>query len=193
MLAGEPTILTAADRPTVSARAPRPSAAALAVALIAATVGTSATGHAQGSNAAPAADIPTVTGTQDATIPPPESGGAAGPPVTTTTMPPAVSGTLSSWRSSSDRSAIRIGSELGADELLNAEIIDPTGQTVGRIDDLLIDSDGLVRKAVLKPADGASETRIVDLIELRRWGEGRKLVWAPSTAGQGATAPATKP
>ena len=49
-------------------------------------------------------------------------GGEAKAPVAPTAMPPAALGTLSSWRAAKDPSAIRIGGEFGADELLGAPL-----------------------------------------------------------------------
>ena len=74
----------------------------------------------EASPAAPTAEIPTLEGTRDATMPPPQqpSGGGAEAPAVTTATPPEPTGTLSSWRAAKDRAAIRIGSGFGADELL---------------------------------------------------------------------------
>ena len=118
--------------------------------------------------AAPAAEIPTLEGTRDATMPPlrPSLGDGAGAPAVTTATPPEPTGTLSSWRAAKDRSAIRIGSGFGADELLGAAVVDHEGRVVGRIEDLLIDTDGLVRKATLGTSDPAagSQPTIIDLL-----------------------------
>ena len=125
---------------------------------------------------APAGEIPTLEGTRDATVPPrrEDAGGAARAPVAPTAMPPAALGTLSSWRAAKDRSAIRIGGEFGADELLGAPVVDREGRAVGTIEDLLVDTDGLVRKATVRPAPGAagSGSAVVDLLQLRRRDEG---------------------
>jgi hypothetical protein len=118
--------------------------------------------------AAPTAEIPTLEGTRDATMPPPQqpSGGGAEAPAVTTATPPEPTGTLSSWRAAKDRAAIRIGSGFGADELLGAAVVDHEGRTLGRIEDLLIDMDGMVRKATLGISDPAagSQPTIIDLL-----------------------------
>jgi hypothetical protein len=126
----------------------------------------------EASPAAPTAEIPTLEGTRDATMPPPQqpSGGGAEAPAVTTATPPEPTGTLSSWRAAKDRSAIRIGSGFGADELLGAAVVDHEGRALGRIEDLLIDTDGLVRKAMLRALDAApgSQPTLIDLLQLQR-------------------------
>jgi sporulation protein YlmC with PRC-barrel domain len=126
----------------------------------------------EASPAAPAAKVPTLEGTRDATVPPPQqpSGGGAEAPAVTTATPPEPTGTLSSWRAAKDRSAIRIGSGFGADELLGAAVVDHEGRALGRIEDLLIDTDGMVRKAMLRASEAApgSPPTVIDLLQLQR-------------------------
>ena len=140
----------------------------------------------EASPAAPTAEIPTLEGTRDATMPPPRppSGEGAGAPAVTTATPLEPTGTLSSWRAAKDRAAIRIGSGFGADELLGAAVVDHEGRVVGRIEDLLIDTDGLVRKAILRASDPAAGSRatIVDLLQLRRRDAGNGFVLGPGSS-----------
>jgi sporulation protein YlmC with PRC-barrel domain len=99
---------------------------------------------------------------------------------------------LSSWRAAQDRSAIRIGSEFGADELLGAPVVDREGRAVGTIDDLLVDTDGLVRKAMVRPAPEAAGSRsaVVDLLQLRkRDGGGGGFVVDEAPRGTGPVSP----
>ena len=151
-------------------------------------------GRAQEAGSAPAGEIPTLEGTRDATVPPrrEDAGGAAQAPVAPTAMPPAALGTLSSWRAAQDRSAIRIGSEFGADELLGAPVVDREGRAVGTIEDLLVDTDGLVRKAMVRPAPEAAGSRsaVVDLLQLRkRDGGGGGFVVDEAPRGTGPVSP----
>jgi sporulation protein YlmC with PRC-barrel domain len=151
-------------------------------------------GRAQEAGSAPAGEIPTLEGTRDATVPPRrgDAGGAARAPVAPTAMPPAALGTLSSWRAAQDRSAIRIGSEFGADELLGAPVVDREGRAVGTIEDLLVDTDGLVRKAMVRPAPEAAGSRsaVVDLLQLRkRDGGGGGFVVDEAPRGTGPVSP----
>ncbi len=107
-------------------------------------------------------------------------------------MPPAALGTLSSWRAAQDRSAIRIGGEFGADELLGAPVVDREGRAVGTIEDLLVDTDGLVRKAMVRPAPEAagSGSAVVDLLQLRkRDGGGGGFVVDEAPRGTGPVSP----
>jgi sporulation protein YlmC with PRC-barrel domain len=151
-------------------------------------------GRAQEAGPAPAGEIPTLEGTRDATVPPRrgDAGGAARAPVAPTAMPPAALGTLSSWRAAQDRSAIRIGGEFGADELLGAPVVDREGRAVGTIEDLLVDTDGLVRKAMVRPAPEAAGSRsaVVDLLQLRkRDGGGGGFVVDEAPRGTGPVSP----
>ena len=105
-------------------------------------------------------------------------------------MPPAPLGTLSSWRAAEDRSAIRIGSEFGADELLGAPVVDREGRAVGTIEDLLVDTDGLVRKAMVRPApEAGSGSAVVDLLQLRRRDGGGGFVVDEAPRGTGPVSP----
>jgi hypothetical protein len=143
----------------------------------------------EGAGPAPAGEVPTLEGTRDATVPPRrgDAGGAAQAPVAPTAMPPAALGTLSSWRAAEDRSAIRIGGEFGADELLGAPLVDREGRAVGTIEDLLVDTDGLVRKAMVRPAPEAtgSGSAVVDLLQLRRRAAGGGFVVDEAPRGLG--------
>jgi hypothetical protein len=165
-------------------------------------------GRAQEAGSPPAGEVPTLEGTRDATVPPrrEDVGGAAQAPVAPTAMPPAALGTFSSWRAAKDPSAIRIGGEFGADELLGAALVDREGRAVGTIEDLLVDTDGLVRKAMVRPAPEAagSGSAVVDLLQLRRRDDGgggfvvdeapRGTGLVPSPGPQGGTGAAgTKP
>src|SRR5829696_332101 len=100
------------------AAVPRAPSHALAVVsvLLALLGGFGPPGRAQDAGSTPAAEIPTVEGTRDATVPlrRKDAGRGAQAPVAPTTMPPALLGTLSPWQATADRSAIRIGSEFGA-------------------------------------------------------------------------------
>lgn len=128
----------------------------------------------------PLEDIPKVEGGPGATTVPP-AGEPSPPPsnaeATTAISPPSPAGTVSSWRQHTDRTSIRIASPHGADELMGAEVVDPSGQLVGTIDDLLVDTDGMVRKAVLTAAAGAeplpAEASIIDLASLKARPEGQ--------------------
>jgi hypothetical protein len=167
--------LTPAILPRALRRSPAAVGSILAFLLLLADAGSA--GRAQeGAGPAPAGEIPTLEGTRDATVPPRrgDAGGEARAPVAPTAMPPAALGTLSSWRAAEDRSAIRIGGEFGADELLGAPLVDREGRAVGTIEDLLVDTDGLVRKAMVRPAPEAagSGSAVVDLLQLRRRDEG---------------------
>ena len=141
-------------------------------------------GRAQEAGPAPAGEIPTLEGTRDATVPPRrgDAGGAA--------QAPAALGTLSSWRAAEDRSAIRIGGEFGADELLGAPLVDREGRAVGTIEDLLVDTDGLVRKAMVRPApEAGSGSAVVDLLQLRRRDGGGGFVVDEAPRGTGPVSP----
>jgi hypothetical protein len=102
----------------------------------------------------------------------------------TTATPPEPTGTLSSWRAAEDRAAIRIGSGFGADELLGAAVVDHEGRVVGRIEDLLIGTDGMVRKALLRasePAPGSPST-VIDLLQLQRQRDRAGFVLEPGSS-----------
>jgi len=147
----------------------------------------------EGAGPAPAGEVPTLEGTRDATVPPQREdvGGEAQAPVAPTAMPPAALGTLSSWRAAKDPSAIRIGSEFGADELLGAPLVDREGRAIGTIEDLLVDTDGLVRKAMVRPAPEAagSGSAVVDLLRLRKRDEGGGFVVDEAPRGTGPVSP----
>ena len=156
--------------------------------------GPNSPGRAQEADPAPAGEVPTLEGTRDATVPPRrgDAGGAAQAPVAPTAMPPAALGTFSSWRAAEDRSAIRIGGEFGADELLGVPLVDREGRAVGTIEDLLVDTDGLVRKAMVRPAPEAagSGSAVVDLLQLRkRDGGGGGFVLDEGPRGTGPVSP----
>jgi sporulation protein YlmC with PRC-barrel domain len=182
--------------PTALPRALRlsPTAVGTILAFLLLLADAGSAGRAQEAGSAPAGEIPTLEGTRDATVPPrrEDAGGAAQAPVAPTAMPPAALGTLSSWRAAEDRSAIRIGSEFGADELLGAPVVDREGRAVGTIEDLLVDTDGLVRKAMVRPAPEAAGSRsaVVDLLQLRkRDGGGGGFVVDEAPRGTGPVSP----
>jgi hypothetical protein len=138
--------------------------------------------------------IPSLEGTRDATVPPRrgDAGDAARALVAPTAMPPAALGTLSSWRAAEDRVAIRIGGEFGADELLGASLVDREGRVVGTIEDLLVDTDGLVCKAMVRPAAPeatGSGSATVDLLQLRRQAAGGGFVVDEAPHGTGPVSP----
>ena len=94
-----------------------------------------------------------------------------------------------------------MGSEFGADELVGAAVVDRAGQAIGQIEDLLIDTDGLVRKAVLRSADAAgSRSTVIDLLQLHRQGDKTFVLDAapgdlppPSDGSKGSAPPGAGP
>jgi hypothetical protein len=134
----------------------------------AALLGAGPDAAAQQPGATPLEDIPTVEGAPDATtVPARPSGGrdAAAPVASPTAALPSLAGTVSTWRSSENRAGIRIASEHGADRLIDAPVVDSGGRELGTITDLLVDSDGMVRKALVQPA--GVRPLVVELAQLR--------------------------
>ena len=146
--------------------------------LLACAVPFQAMAQADGSATVPLGKVPTVEGGGDGgavTVPPPAASDAKAPPAALDALPPAEMGTLSSWRAKTDRASIRLAADLPADQLLDAPVADSGGKPLGTIDDLLIDTDGMVRKALLRQEAGGSPT-IIDLTQLSRAQSGAGFV-----------------